>query len=264
MSSSGVDSSQYFAKIAEYQREIGKPMPVVLRAEGRLMAVSLARGTQPYTRGEDWAGSQAQGAGKVERDIRKVYATGGDVFEAMRNKGEEGAADAFYYFHQNGMIGGKRGAQSLMEAIQTPFRALKIEKLNPSHHKSARGRGGRVGGSGKRFKQVVKADTQLEKYIAAKQKMVGFVKAAFATCARLLGGVRGIPGWVTRHRAPGSIRDNTASPTFPYVELTNSVDYADEALSTSAEHEAYRIGQARLTKSMNIVLQKAAEKARLQ
>lgn len=257
--SESVDYSLYLAKLREFAAVTRKAWPAVLRGEGRLMAVSLARSTQPYTRGEDWATSQAQGQAKVDRDVRKVYATGGDVFEAIHGT-DEGLADAFYYFYETGQHGGKRGAQSLMEASKTPFKNLRIAKLDPAHHKAARGRGGRVGGSGKRFKQVVKSVAELVKFSTAKQKLVGFAKGGWAACARFLGGVRGIPGWVTRQSSPGSVRDNSQSETFPFVELTNNVRYADQALDTRAENEAYRIGKDRLVKQIDIVLQKAAEK----
>lgn len=45
--------------------------------------------------------------------------------------------------------------------------------------------------------------TRVEAYIKTKKKKSGYAKGGFATAARQLGGVRGIPGWATRQKTPG-------------------------------------------------------------
>jgi len=70
------DATQTIQRLA---LDLKLDIAVVLKRLGRLEAVSFARSTQPYTRGEDFASSLAQGKGAVERDIRRLFKTGGAV-----------------------------------------------------------------------------------------------------------------------------------------------------------------------------------------
>jgi hypothetical protein len=65
----------------------------------------------------------------------------------------------------------------------------------------------------------------------------GFAKSGFAAAARQVGGVRGIPGWVTRQKGPGSgmISNSGNSVT---AAIQNNVDYIRYALLPDGEQRA--------------------------
>lgn len=272
-----VDTRGANLKISTFWAEMKKSMPSILRRLGRLTCVSLARSTEPSGeaagnvagRDEIYHGDadRVTMENKVERDIRKVYADGGNVFASIRatskSADNRGLADAFYYFYQTGQIKGRRGAQSLLEASSSVMAGLKISKLDPEIHRGQRNSKGRVPGQRSigRFRQIVKNSDEIKKYVARRIKKVGFVKAGWAAAARALGGTRGIPKWVIRHRgAPGIGQDNTNRETSPHVVIQNLVAYASEVLPAYRHAEALKIAEGRLLKSIETA--KAAAVAR--
>lgn len=80
------------------------------------------------------------------------------------------------------------------------------------------------------FKNAVKYGTQ-------EIKLVGFAKGGYAAGARQLGGVRGIPGFATRQKSPGS-GSVTGDGRALTVTLTNDVRYIREALDAHGEARA--------------------------
>lgn len=246
--------------LEEFYKDLKRPLGSIIKQVARAEAVSFARSTQPYTSGDDWDSSRKSGEGAVSRDIRKLYVTKSQVYHDMRQK-DEGLADAFWYVLSLGRIGGKRGAQSLLDASNSRFSGLQIAPFNPVIHKENRGAGGRV--RGRRPQQIVRNQDHLTKYIEQKKKMVGFVKAGWAACARALGGVRGIPGWVTRQKAPGGITDRTKDETNKYVIIRNNVDYASQALDPRAESRAMKSAHDRLVLMVNMAKEAAAKKKAL-
>jgi hypothetical protein len=86
--------------------------------------------------------------------------------------------------------------------------------------------------------RLVVADyPKVNAYFRKEMKQVGFAKGGFATGARQLGGVRGIPQFASRHKAPGSGRVIESGDKLSVI-LTNDVDYLPHALQGSAENAA--------------------------
>lgn len=84
-------------------------------------------------------------------------------------------------------------------------------------------------------------------YMRKIQKRIGFAKAGFAAAARDLGGTRGIPGWVTRHKgSPGSGRVTGDGKTLQ-VTMTNNVKYIRKAFKTVDESAALKFRADQVT-----------------
>ena len=179
MISAKVDTGEAIADISGFWRDMGKSLPAVLRKVARAECVALARSTQPTSEAADnqstthdpfYTGEadRRMGENKIERDIRKVYGNGGDVYRDIRafskNADNRQLADAFYYFYQSGQIKGQRGAQALLDASGSQFAGQDIgQKIDPSFHKAARNSRGSVPGRRSRSKlsQIPKSDSEI-------------------------------------------------------------------------------------------------------
>ena len=252
------DATQTIQRLA---LDLKLDIAVVLKRLGRLEAVSFARSTQPYTTGEDFASSLKAGQGAVDRDIRRLFKTGGAVYAEIKASGDKPLADAFYSQYQVGKIKGKKGAEALMQKSNTKFKTLRIErKVNASLHKESRDGRGRVARN-RLPKQVLVADKSLETYIAKKQKMVGLAKSGWASAAREMGGARGIPSWAKRWTNTGSATDKTGGTNMQSVIIESKVKYASQSLPAGEEEQALRIAAGRLRESLQQAKDKRIAKA---
>lgn len=104
-----------------------------------------------------------------------------------------------------------------------------------------------------RRRMVVVNKGRITEYKRQEVKQAGFAKGGFATAARQLGGVRGIPGFATRQTAPGhgSVTGDKRALT---VTISNSVRYLRKALDQSAEDRAIR----HRVRAINSVLKRMA------
>ena len=252
------DATQTIQRLA---LDLKLDIAVVLKRLGRLEAVSFARSTQPYTTGEDFASSLKAGQGAVDRDIRRLFKTGGAVYAEIKASGDKPLADAFYSQYQVGKIKGKKGAEVLMQKSNTKYKTLKIErKINASLHKESRDGRGRVARN-RLPKQVVAGDKALEAYIKKKQAMVGLAKSGWASAAREMGGARGIPSWAKRWTNTGSATDKTGSGNMQSVIIESKVKYASQSLPAGEEEKALRIAAGRLRESLQQAKDKRIAKA---
>jgi len=87
------------------------------------------------------------------------------------------------------------------------------------------------------------------------KKLVGFAKGGFATAAKQLGGVRGIPQFATRHKSPGAGRIVENGDKLS-VEMTNNVRYIRQALKPADES----IALGHRTKMVGAVLQRIQDR----
>jgi hypothetical protein len=105
---------------------------------------------------------------------------------------------------------------------------------------------------------VTQAD-QLRRYIAQRQKRVGFAKAGWAKAADECGGHRGIPAWASsRHgTAPGGAVI-TRDPLRPRVVLYNNVSYVSRILPPAYQEQAITIAYERAMKRYATAIRKQA------
>lgn len=230
---------------------VERSLPGLMRRAGRLCAVSLATSTQPFGLGED---AQLLGQTATVRDIRKVYALPSDIFPAFPN---QKAAGAFWRAVQ---AQDWTRATGILRRDCPKFRNLELRPFDGgAAHRSNRNNQGRIAKS-QRYVFIVQNAADLKAYVNAEFKLVGFGKAGWAACARALGGTSGLPGWITRHKAPGSVEQRNG-PGVSEVVLINQVTYASEILSESQKRIAVEIAGDRLFKALQIEERKAAAAA---
>ncbi len=222
-------------------------LPGYLRQEARLTAVALAFQTQPF--GDDDTARQ-RGAVAVERDIFRVYCTPSQVYGEILKNSDKQTADAFYKLLWSG---NKTRSQLLIEKHAPKFALAQIGNFDGgAAHRSRRNNRGRIAESQKPIMLVMDRD-RLKNYVQREVNKVGEGKGGWAACARALGGTRGISGWISRQKSPGSVIEhyNTAISS---VSMTNEVPYASEIITSAGKADAIRIAGERLAKSVRIAV----------
>jgi len=215
-----------------------KTWPEVLQPEARLLCVELARYTQTFDFGKE---SQTKGEVAVRRDIYKVFANPSTIYARIQAQ-NPAAAKGFWRYLKKGDL---HNVRLLVAAYMPDLVEAEIGPLDPALHQANR-REGRV--VLKRVARIVLEGDKLVEYAEDRQKAVGFAKSGWATCARQLGGIRGIPRWAAKGNAPGHVVDRSDDPENPTIFLNNDIDYTDRVLSVSGQagafrDRAYRLGQ---------------------
>lgn len=232
----------------------GKDITVEVQHSGRRVAANLAYRTQPFGNSST---QQAVGQTAVRRDIYRVFATPGMLFEQVEEKSNGGLAGYFYKLCRERKIGPVRKLLASLgislDIGQTPKR---------QHHKSARNGRGRVP-AGSAPRQLVlggKNGDALERYVTKIQKRVGWAAAGWSACALALGSTRGIVKWKKRGRkGPGTVvrRGGSQRPT---VHLINSAPYISTILPPGEREKAVRREEQTLEKQCRAVLAKQARR----
>ncbi len=241
--------------IAQYCREKGlnlkTSLPAVLHQAGRLCAVSAAFQAQPFGIDEK---AQALGVVATTRDIYRVYATPGVAWKDIQDKG----AQAGFWKAVKTSAWGR--AAKILNRAGAVFKNTPIDNFDGGAlHRQSRNNSGRVP---KRLAPavIVKDPSKLKTYVATEAGKVGFGKGGWASCARALGGTRGIPGWISRQNAPGTVIENYGA-TVMSITMTNQVPYASSILSPAQKQEAVRIAMDKLRASIQIALQHTGKAA---
>jgi hypothetical protein len=239
------------AKLNNRARGFGNSLEEQLDRTGRLISVSLATSAQPYGLDE---GALVKGQAATSSDIRRVYATPGNVFEDFS---DTRAAGAFWKAIKAQNFG---AAQAIMQRNCPRFHGKEIKPFDGgAAHRSARGPRGRVS-----KKQdpvfVVQTVRNLTAYIRQEVDHVGEGKAGWAACARILGGTRGLPQWITRlagKLSPGFVGKDYRGP-IKLVRLENQVRYAQFLLSAGDKASAVQIALNRMNRAMQIAERRTA------
>ncbi len=233
---------------------IKNSVPGFLRQEARLVAVECARRAQPFG---DGATARAVGEAATTSDIYRIYATAGKVYAAFANKG------AATKFLKAMLAGNYQKANWIMVTHCPRFSNKQIKPFDGgAAHRQFRNNRGRIPKS-QEPAFVVQPDsssswstatTALKAYIQQEVSRVGFGKGGWATCAKALGGTRGIPGWVSRQNSPGQVIENYKAE-LSSVTMTNQVPYASEILTEFEKQNAIDIAKDRLGKSVKRAFQ---------
>ncbi len=235
------DLPQYFK---ERGLTLKNSLPGLMRQAGRLAAVSLAFQTQPFGDSEV---SEALGKVATNRDIYKVYTTPGKAYDDIKNT-NQGAAKGFWKAVT------ARQWDRARKILAKSGNILKFTQIQPfdggAQHRQLRNNRGRITGAQKPV-MIVQDVSRLRSYVDVETKKVGYGKGGWATCARALGGIRGIPRWVTKHNSPGTVIENYGTDRTS-ITLINQVPYASSILSPAGKAEAVRIAGQRLFRSLQI------------
>jgi hypothetical protein len=225
------------------------------KQSARRTAANFAFRTQPFGNS---AKAHAVGMIAVRRDILRVYATPGMLFEQVEGAAPEPQTAKYFYALC------KRGEWS---KVRTLLRTLGIDidvrqTPNAQHHRRARNGRGRVM-EGTAPLQLVgggKNGDSLERYITKIQKRVGYAASGWSAAAAQLGNTRGIPKWKKRgRRGPGHALTSGGDKR-PTIYLINTCDYISVVLPLREVSKALRREEATLRQMAEITLKKTARK----
>jgi hypothetical protein len=252
----------------EYAELREQTIPDAVIAASRLLCVELARRTQPFGDKDD---AKKMGEKAITRDLRGRGGGGtvrAGIFGAADFEKDEGFAwyakgpNVRLFITKDGRVYGTDKSFFRPDATEGDMRKFHKSKFVKGKMSSAGGRDRSIG----RWKFIEKMfvdKTTLDNYVDSQIKKVGWVKAAWAACARELRKVtngsatRGIPSWVTRHDSPNSdVVDNSRNLSNPSVTLINATSYASQVLPPNEVNFAKAIVTSKMINQMKNILKK--------
>lgn len=247
----GVNASlRRFAQVSK------KEITPLVRQSARRVAVNLAFRTQPYGQSSR---SEALGKVAVRRDILRVYATPGMLYEMVEDRaGKPGVANYFYGLCKNGKW---PQARKLLQSLGIVVQVR--QTVDRSHHRSARDARGRVP-AGTEPRQLVgggKNGDSLERYIDQVQLRVGWSAAGWSAAAMELGGTRGIPKWKKKGRKGPGHAVSSGGEQRPTHYLVNTTPWIHAVLSRGDISKALNREEKTLRQMAEVTLKKSARKS---
>ena len=259
----------------------------ILRSQGRLLARDLAFQTQPF--GKDKS-AQELGERAVEREIRRVYKSAGEVAlsdklsYAIRNAPMAGAraayarrfgqptqnpdqaARAFVWLVQRGKYGEARELLKRVGVTEQEITSIPIGKMDGGEaHQSVR-YGARKKVPRNQLPLRIVSDRQIKSYVNKIRKNVGIAKAGWASGARLLGGTRGILKWVLRNMGKGGggyVIDQADHPSSPKITLVNNVPWVGKNLNEAQKESAVKIQYDKMLQAIDKAMRAEARLAKI-
>ena len=235
-----------------YPDKVERTLESLVKQEARGLAVELARNTRPHGFSEK---AKQRGELAVAQDINLVFAIPSTAFEEVR-KSDPAAADRFWANIQNRRFS---RAETALKSSNSSWKDLSVGRLDPKLHHASRNIRGEV----TRMKpaQVVTSSKALDKYIARRQKNVGFAKGSWINAAKAIGGrVRGAAQWATRHKkSPGNATVKTGTKTS--VTLVNKLDYIEQVSTNTGINLALKVAAGKLRKALSTSLRKINDRA---
>jgi len=265
-----VDDRKLREAMLKYAVAKKKSFSETLIQGSRILAVNLAHQTQPF--GFDNRAKES-GEGAVATEIQRVYKSPANAFFAIENSGvapgkkkTQNAAQAARVFVRYVKRGQLELAEKLLHSLRiSPFFSTKVQRFDQGKNHQAVRFGARRKVSRNQFPEIIPSDVgRLKSYINEIVKRVGTAKAGWASCAQQLGGVRGIPGWVTRHARAGvlgTVDDASFLDIKPYIRLTNTVPWVDKCLNQTQMQRAFDIASYKMMQFLRISLAKAEKSA---
>ena len=237
-----------------------------IKRQARLVAVNLAFQTQPF--GDE--GGKKAGEGAIMADLIPARGSNRGIFKPLNKYWMSEAVRMQQYAPDNFVrrFTTKNGRVWLSEEDQILTTKGAIKSFHQGMRTTSRKRPTRAGmetrdiGRHKAGNRGVAESSQLMSYVASVQKKVGIAKSGWASCAKQIGGTRGIPQWVTRHsnrRQTGSIIDNSkASGDEQYVLMQNNVPWIDKCLTENQMQRALDIQREKMNVAIEKTLQREA------
>jgi hypothetical protein len=239
-----------------------------IRQQARLVAVNLAHQTQPFG---DGASARQAGEGAVNTEVQRVYKTVPYTAVKVRDSGKNPsgvarvktapqAAAAFVRYVREGK---NDKAGELLDNLKIePFLATTVGTFDGGQkHQGARHGARRKVPKNQFVRRVVKNEAQMKSYLKKIMQRVGTAKAGWASCAQQLGGMRGIPGWVTRHARKtqlGSVHDATGGQgREQFVRMDNRVPWIDKCLNAGQIQRALDIQKGKMINAIRLTLQRS-------
>lgn len=192
----------------------GKTLKEVLPSQMRLLAADLAFVTYPKGKGSN---DNLIHQARIQSRINEVYPHIGTVVNELKNV-ESKIVPRFVKYLSNRQYGqAKLILDKYLPRMNISVGAFDGGKLHrdQSEQKNVTRR------------LLVPMRNRVDAYANKTKKKSGFAKGGFATAAKQLGGVRGIPGFATRQKAPGTGIVSGDGRTLT-VTMTNLVNYLSE------------------------------------
>lgn len=232
--------------LSRYQEFFKLETSDVLRKHARLLAVYLTARTQPFSVGDSGNDAREKGEGAIRRDVRTVVKDL-ETWSKNLHMRDKRLQDRLQTLLREGDL------STFKKIVGEAWQGLAIaSRVDPKIVDSARVRG-RVPKKSK-VKLLVLAAAAIDREIKRRSKKVGWAKGGWATCARQLGGTRGIPGWVSRQKAPGRVLDQTSDKKNPSIRFSNEVSYINEVISPADVNRAYLELSRSMMKQLDIAI----------
>jgi hypothetical protein len=193
-----------------------KDVPELTRQSARRVAVNLAVATVPFGKDERAKVSVEKA---VRKDVSNVYAT----IPSVMGKLEENARKAYAAKLHNET---PMKVDRFLEANNVSLKTRKAIKPGEYNQKRVRGR------VKVRNQEYVVAPNAREKFLRSAFRKVGLAKHGWAHCARVLGGVRGLTGWITRKKGkgvPGRVVTQQSAGQIAFT-MTNNIPYVSNLI----------------------------------
>ena len=221
-----------FASISELDKSIqkladaaGSTVKDVLPAQMRLFAADLALNTRPLGKS---ASVQKDHQVRIFWRIANTYTSIKTMSRVVSKADKKAGARFNRYIREKNYS----KAETILNSVT---KGSEIYTIGPFD-------GGKLHNSQRNLRKPIRKLVCLDfkaaiVYAKSVIKKSGYAKSGFATAARQLGGVRGIPGFVTRQNAPGS-GSVTGDGNRLTVTMTNEVRYISNALDKHGEEVA--------------------------
>jgi hypothetical protein len=196
----------------------GKTIADEIATQAKGFVTEIIKITPPAMGGSTVKENQKRGELAVSRDIRRVYASPGNVFIEIRNKLGEPVARAFWAAYQNGNTA---FCSRLMRQAGLSYGVHNFD--GGATHQSMRNARGRI--SRDRIQFLPMQDEDLRGYIGKRVANVGILASGWVAAGRLTGARA--PRYASRHGANGTARTQGSKGKLVYV-FRNAVNYASE------------------------------------
>lgn len=215
----GNDEARLNRELNRLAEQTGQTLKEVLPSQMRLLATDLAFVTIPRGKGTS---DNKQNMERVMSRIRTIYPSVGKIVNELKER-NPGVAGRFA-----GLIDKRQYAKAQNLASQY-ISNLTVGTFDGGALHKAQSESKEI-----RQRRCVPGYSRVESYAKKTARKVGYAKGGFATGAKQLGGVRGIPGFATRQKSPGTGRITGDGRTLS-VTLTNNVRHIEKALLPGAE-----------------------------
>lgn len=202
---------------------LNKSLSSVVKEQSKLAVFEVIKMTPPTSDRpirEPFSTQRKKGNDAIERDVRKLFQPITDllIFQTTDKRLQKELKD-----HVR-----QRDASWLQNILRhldvLPAGGRVLVEASPEIHRRARDSRGRI----RRTRPIFVIDARsIDRLIKHEQSQVGTGKAGWATGAKRLG-VKGIPQWILKHNAPGTMKDDTKGAT-PSITITNDVPHIQAA-----------------------------------
>jgi len=266
-----VGAASFVKRMKEEPERLNRTIESLLKQEARALCVEYGRATLPGPGFDE--GRDEQFRGRVERDVRRVFAVKSKPNTVMSMLKVLNPTLARAYWWGGVKKDNEKVKNSVLRKAGLP------RGLNPADHKAARtGKKGRVGKLER--PASLATENRLDAYVKKQRALVGFAKAGWYAAARSLGGrVRTrvdlpdgrrsseeiFPAHVrklgNKYRDAGGSTYNVVGMKHTVVIFTR-VKHAQEALPLGLYHSATDIAKEKFTRALAHALQAMTRRKR--